>query len=104
MLVHIFCNNENVLCFRASGHVDRFADLMVKDLKTGECFRLDHLIKAHLELVCADKKTTKEKKSYCEDIAVKVLRNSMFPIFSQQSVFSAGWYDQRRHGRNTERI
>ena len=30
--------------FRASGHVDRFADFMVKDLKNGECFRADHLI------------------------------------------------------------
>lgn len=29
---------------RASGHVDRFADFMVKDVKTGECFRADHLI------------------------------------------------------------
>jgi len=37
--------------------VDRFADLMVKDEKTGECHRLDHLIKAHLEKVKADKKT-----------------------------------------------
>jgi glycyl-tRNA synthetase len=32
------------LFFRASGHVDRFADFMVKDVKTGECFRADHLI------------------------------------------------------------
>jgi len=32
------------LIFRASGHVDRFADFMVKDVKTGECFRADHLI------------------------------------------------------------
>ena len=30
--------------FRASGHVERFADNMVKDLKNGECFRADHLI------------------------------------------------------------
>ncbi len=36
---------------KASGHVDKFADLMVKDVKNGECFRLDHLIKAHLEKV-----------------------------------------------------
>ena len=30
--------------WRASGHVERFADFMVKDAKTGECFRADHLI------------------------------------------------------------
>lgn len=57
---------------KASGHVDRFADLMVKDLKNGECFRLDHLIKAHLEKLIADKKTPPEKKSEYEDIVVKL--------------------------------
>ena len=30
---------------KASGHVDRFNDLMVKDEKTLECFRADHLLK-----------------------------------------------------------
>lgn len=58
--------------FRASGHVDRFADLMTKDVKTGECFRLDHLIKAHLEKIAADKKATPEMKAECEDIVIKV--------------------------------
>merc|ERR1719418_296843 len=61
---------ETVL--KASGHVDRFADLMVKDLKNGECFRLDHLIKAALEKVCADKKCSAETKAECEDIVVKL--------------------------------
>jgi len=56
----------------ASGHVERFADLMVKDLKNGECFRLDHLIKAALEKVCADKKCTAETKAECEDIITKL--------------------------------
>jgi len=56
----------------ASGHVERFADLMVKDLKNGECFRLDHLIKAALEKVCAEKKCSKETKAECEDIVVKL--------------------------------
>lgn len=57
---------------KASGHVDRFADLMVKDTKTGECFRLDHLIKAHLEKLCSDKKATQELKNECEDICIKL--------------------------------
>ena len=43
---------ETVLA--ASGHVERFADLMVKDLKNGECFRLDHLIKVGLILFLFD--------------------------------------------------
>eukprot|EP00092_Neocalanus_flemingeri_P108750 GFUD01139671.1.p1 GENE.GFUD01139671.1~~GFUD01139671.1.p1 ORF type:complete len:679 (-),score=192.95 GFUD01139671.1:183-2219(-) len=56
----------------ASGHVARFADLMVKDMKNGECFRLDHLIKAALEKVCAEKKTSAETKAECEDIVVRL--------------------------------
>ncbi|XP_070504506.1 glycine--tRNA ligase [Chironomus tepperi] len=57
---------------KASGHVDRFADLMVKDVKTGECFRLDHLIKAHLEKLASEKKATQEFKDECADIVVKL--------------------------------
>ena len=40
----------------ASGHVARFTDFMVKDVKNGECFRADHLIEAHLEKMLEDKK------------------------------------------------
>ena len=61
---------ETVL--KASGHVDKFADLMVKDVKNGECFRLDHLIKAHLEKVKSDKKTSAEIKARCDDLIVKL--------------------------------
>uniref|UniRef100_A0A1B6FJA5 Glycine--tRNA ligase n=1 Tax=Cuerna arida TaxID=1464854 RepID=A0A1B6FJA5_9HEMI len=57
---------------KASGHVDRFADLMVKDVKTGECFRLDHLIKAALEKVARDKKTTENLKNEISDILIKL--------------------------------
>lgn len=34
---------------KTSGHVDRFADLMCKDLATGEIFRVDHLVENELE-------------------------------------------------------
>ncbi|KAK3779526.1 hypothetical protein RRG08_045272 [Elysia crispata] len=47
---------------KASGHVDRFQDYMVKDLKNGECFRADHLIEATLEKLLEDKKMPDEKK------------------------------------------
>ncbi|XP_067005016.2 glycine--tRNA ligase [Anabrus simplex] len=57
---------------KASGHIDRFADLMVKDIGTGECFRLDHLIKAHLEKLAADKKTSENVRDECQDIIVKL--------------------------------
>ena len=45
---------------------------MVKDVKTGECFRLDHLIKASLNKLASDKKTPQNVKDECEDICVKV--------------------------------
>lgn len=57
---------------KASGHVERFADLMTKDLKTGECFRLDHLIKAHLEKIKREKNAKAELKAEIEDILVKL--------------------------------
>jgi glycyl-tRNA synthetase len=52
----------------ASGHVARFADFMVKDLKNGECFRADHLIEAHLEKLLQDKKLAQETKNEIESI------------------------------------
>ncbi|XP_037933813.1 glycine--tRNA ligase [Teleopsis dalmanni] len=57
---------------KASGHVDRFADLMVKDTKTGECFRLDHLIKNALEKLSKEKNATAELKAECEDSVIKL--------------------------------
>lgn len=48
---------------KASGHVARFADYMVKDVNTGECFRADHLIEAHLEKMLADKKVSESTKT-----------------------------------------
>lgn len=38
-------------CFRASGHVDRFSDIMVKDAKTGDCFRADHLLEGYCFII-----------------------------------------------------
>jgi len=45
---------------------------MVKDKKTGECFRLDHLIKNRLETLIKDKKQTTEVKEECKDIIIKL--------------------------------
>lgn len=47
---------------KASGHVDRFCDFMVKDVKTGDCYRADHLLEAHLEKLIEAKGTSMEKK------------------------------------------
>ena len=57
---------------RASGHVERFSDYMVKDLKTGECFRADHLLEDALERLAADTKCPPEKVKEYKDVIAKV--------------------------------
>ncbi|VDM53927.1 unnamed protein product [Angiostrongylus costaricensis] len=57
---------------RASGHVDRFADWMVKDIKTGECFRADHLIKNAAEKVISDKKADETMKTELRDVLARL--------------------------------
>lgn len=53
---------------KASGHVDRFADYMVKDVKTGDCYRADHLLEGHLEKLLVDKKLEEEKRKEYEGV------------------------------------
>ncbi|XP_060051771.1 glycine--tRNA ligase [Erinaceus europaeus] len=57
---------------KTSGHVDKFADFMVKDAKSGECFRADHLLKAHLQKLMSDKKCSAEKKSEMEAVLAQL--------------------------------
>ncbi|KAM8967175.1 glycine--tRNA ligase [Pelodytes ibericus] len=57
---------------KTSGHVDKFADFMVKDLKNGECFRADHLLKAHLQKLMSDKKCSQEKKAEMESVLTQM--------------------------------
>ncbi|XP_076754339.1 glycine--tRNA ligase [Xylocopa sonorina] len=76
---------------KASGHVERFADLMVKDVKTGECFRLDHLIKSHLEKVIGDKKTDENTRAVCRDIIIKLdgmTKDEMAEVLSKFNIKS----------------
>ncbi|KAM9307779.1 glycine--tRNA ligase [Gastrophryne carolinensis] len=61
---------EQVL--KTSGHVDKFADFMVKDVKNGECFRADHLLKAHLQKLMSDKKCPAEKKAEMESVITQM--------------------------------
>ncbi|XP_063780392.1 glycine--tRNA ligase [Pseudophryne corroboree] len=57
---------------KTSGHVDKFADFMVKDVKNGECFRADHLLKAHLQKLMSDKKCTAERKAEMENVLTQM--------------------------------
>lgn len=53
---------------KTSGHVDKFADWMVKDVQTGEIFRADHLVEAVLE---ARLKGDKEARGVKEEVRVE---------------------------------
>lgn len=44
------------IVLKASGHVERFTDFMVTDVKTGDCHRADHLLEGHLEALLEDTK------------------------------------------------
>ena len=70
---------------KASGHVDKFTDLMVKDEKTGTCYRADHLLKDFCnEKLQNDHKLTVEKAAemrhvlavlddlYAEELGAKI--------------------------------
>ncbi|KAF2860930.1 glycyl-tRNA synthetase [Piedraia hortae CBS 480.64] len=58
--------------FKASGHVDKFADYMCKDPKTGEILRADHLIKEVLEArLLSDREARGEVVGQVEDDAKK---------------------------------
>ncbi|XP_074478350.1 glycine--tRNA ligase [Sebastes fasciatus] len=57
---------------KTSGHVDKFADYMVKDAKTGECYRADHLLKAHLKKLMSDEKCSAEKVTEMEDVITQM--------------------------------
>eukprot|EP01126_Amoeba_proteus_P005175 TRINITY_DN1171_c0_g1_i15.p1 TRINITY_DN1171_c0_g1~~TRINITY_DN1171_c0_g1_i15.p1 ORF type:complete len:564 (+),score=104.48 TRINITY_DN1171_c0_g1_i15:367-2058(+) len=52
--------------FQASGHVEKFEDLMVKDLVTGDCLRADHLLEDHIEVLLKNPKLTEEERNTLE--------------------------------------
>lgn len=70
--------------FETSGHVARFADWMVKDTKTGDVLRADHLVKSVLEARLAGdreargkaaqqvKEDDKKKKKKVKSVAVQL--------------------------------
>lgn len=46
---------------QASGHVDKFSDLMVKDVETGDYHRADHVLKDHLDSLIEKAESDEEK-------------------------------------------
>ena len=56
---------------KTSGHVDRFTDYMVRDCKTGDFYRADHLIKHFFERKLTEKRSVQEKQE-AENILAQV--------------------------------
>lgn len=51
---------------RASGHVEKFTDLMVRDVKTHQCYRADHLLEGHLEPMLEDPTVPRDQRKAME--------------------------------------
>jgi len=71
-MLEVECTNltpEEVL--KTSGHVEKFADLMVKDEKTGECYRADKLLEDHIENLLADVTLPSARRDELRKIAAK---------------------------------
>ena len=57
---------------RASGHVERFTDVMVTDGLTGDCHRADHLLEAALEALLENPKAGKEAAAEARELLARV--------------------------------
>ena len=57
---------------QASGHVEKFTDLMVKDVVTKDCFRADHLVEENLERILADPMTPADRRRELEDMLARI--------------------------------
>ena len=60
------------IVLKTSGHVDKFTDYAVKDIKTGQCFRADKLIKEWIEKEKNKKKLTEEKIKELDELFIKI--------------------------------
>jgi len=57
---------------RASGHVEKFTDLMVNDTVTKDCFRADHLVEENLERMLGDPMLTAARRRELEDMNARL--------------------------------
>jgi glycyl-tRNA synthetase len=82
-MLEISCTNltpEVVL--KTSGHVDKFEDFMVKDVKNGNCYRADKILEEHIEKVIAKK----GKKMKEEEIKHLELIRAQADTYSQEEI------------------
>eukprot|EP00795_Rhopilema_esculentum_P014077 gene14077-5064_t len=74
---------------KASGHVERFTDIMVKDCKNGDCFRADHLLEGHIEKLMQAKNLDSEKKAEYQKILNQIDNFSKDQIWEKLQHYGA---------------
>lgn len=75
---------------KTSGHVDKFEDLMVRDVKSGECYRADKLLEDFIEnLTLTDKAMSSERREELRVIAAQADAydpKALHALFQQLSI------------------
>jgi glycyl-tRNA synthetase len=72
-MLEVECPSVTPECvLKASGHVDRFTDLMVNDVVTKDCFRADHLVEENLERMIADPMLAPARRTELEDLLARI--------------------------------
>ncbi len=72
-MLEVECPSVTPECvLKASGHVDRFTDLMVNDVVTKDCFRADHLVEENLERMIADPMLAPARRNELEDLLARI--------------------------------
>ena len=71
-MLEIECTNLTPeIVLETSGHVAKFTDLMVKDVKTGECYRADKLLEEKIEQLLGDPVLGSEERRDLERVQLQ---------------------------------
>ena len=78
---------------KTSGHVDKFEDFMVKDVKNGQCHRADKLLEEHVDKVLAKKagKLKEDEENKLKMYKIKAdtyTQEELAEIFKEQKIKS----------------
>ena len=87
-MLEIECTNLNAeIVLETSGHVEKFTDNMVKDIKTGECLRADHLLEGHIEKLLEDQMLSAERRRELETVHISADAFSTAELGEQLTAF-----------------
>jgi glycyl-tRNA synthetase len=67
------------IVLKTSGHVDRFTDLMVKDVSTGDCFRADKLLEDAIDQFLANNASSLSSDAQQEHLRIQRQADAFSP-------------------------